>query len=355
MSDATARLFSAIDAYGMHEGYRDPGRESAALDGMRGALADGADWTAKIGPGGRDAGLSAAACASRDPLELLLAHGVPLDHRTAAETLLHRAAAFSSTDVVRMLVGRGLAPDWADPLGRTPLQCARAWKHGVRSVPVLIELLKAHGCAPGPARRGDDLLPGELGEVSPRLGGVLAAAFVERAGTSSKDLLRAVVELEDNALTAEALEVVARASHARAKPKTIPGRKRVDLVHHGDLVVRGDCDAATLVVTGDLLVEGLLTNHEGCRVAVGGDLNAGSVWSEGPLVVGGDATARTAFACAYNDHGALIRGVLRSPVLVRIDHALEAGAVEVDRTITERQSIPEALLAPLGLRKGPRQ
>jgi hypothetical protein len=79
------------------------------------------------------------------------------------------------------------------------------------------------------------------------------------------------------------------------------------------------------------------------------------VWSEGPLVVGGDATARTAFACAYNDHGALIRGVLRSPVLVRIDHALEAGAVEVERTITERQSIPDALLAPLGLRKGLRR
>lgn len=351
---ATKTLFAAINDYGMLASCRKEDKEAAAISVMRTALADGADWRALLGPGLRDAAFAAANCASREPLELLLTHGVPLDHQAGSDGyLIHRAASFSSRDVIQMLVDRGVSPDLKDQNGRTPLQHARAWKHGKDAVSLLLRLLKAHGCAPARAKRGDDLRPEAMASETPsaELASVFEAHFVERLGATYKDVLGAVIERGENTLTAEALALVSRVTAAKPKQKTLQAQRRLRLIHHGDLEIAGDVNVMTLVVTGSLRVAGRITNYEGCPIAVGGDVTATAVWSEGPFVVGGDVRATTAFAGAYADYGTTIGGTLETPTLIQLDHAIQVGRVKADATVTERARIPPALMGPLGIKK----
>ena len=329
---------------------------------MRAALAAGADWRPTIGPGNRDAAFSAAVCAGREPLEVLLALGVPLDHAHPGDgMLIHRAASFGAVDVIRMLVERGVAPDVRDACLLTPLAHARSSRHGERAVPMLIELMRAHGCTAGPAVRGDDLLRDvAFAALPPDAPAVLArtleAFFTERLGGKAVDLLELLAEQRDEAALAAGIALIARASTAKPKTKHVQGTKtgkpkRLELVHHGDLELTGVFHVATLVVTGNLRVAGTLSNHEGCIVCVGGCLQAHAVWSEGPFWVGGNAQVRDAFAGAYNDYRATIVGELATPVLIQLDHAFTIGSKTIATHVTTRDAIPHALLGVLGIQK----
>lgn len=349
-NDPTRELFAAIQNHSSHRDYLHPERDLAALERITAALAAGADWRAPLGPGGRDAAFTAATQGSRGPLARLIAHGVPLDHANGGDgMLIHRAASFSNIDAVRFLVEQGVSPDVRDGLGRTPLAHARAWRHGAATVPVLLQLLQERGCTPGPALRGDDLRPDEVARVMPTtapavLRQVVEAAFVERAGARSTEFLRVLAEQRDEAALAAGIALVRRASTAKPKAKVSAPRrpKPIDLVHHGDLELPGDAEALTLVVTGDLKVGGRLTNFEGRVVGVGGDLTADVVWTEGPLVVGGDARVRTVFGAGDNDYLARIDGALDTPLFVHLDRrAVQIGADRSAAHVTERVP-PEA-------------
>lgn len=358
-TSATQALFQAIADHSTHGEYLDAERDRAALENMRAALADGADWRALLGPGGRDAAFAAATQGNRGPLEVLLAHGVPVDHANPGDgMLIHRAAAFSNVDAVRMLVARGVAPDVRDTTGRTPLAHARGWNHGLRAVPVLIELMQAHGCTPAPARRSDDLQANAMlaairADAPAALTRLVSAFFVERLSGRSGDFLRIVAEQHDTAVLASGIELVRKVSTAKPKAKVVTGArngkpKRVDVVHHGDFELVGDTNAVTLVVTGNLTVRGLLTNFEGCVVGVGGSLDADAVWSEGPFSVGGDARARDVFGVGDNDYLASIGGALDTPLLVHLDgRAMAVGTLRAARRADSRGTVPDEAFAAL--------
>jgi len=352
---ATRDLFAAISAYSSHPDYRDTEQDAAALERMRVALADGADWTAPIGPGHRDAAQAAAICADREPLALLLSHGVPLEHHRAdyPGMLIHNAAEFGANDVIKMLVDRGIAPDVPDPITlRTPIGVARSWQHGQRAVPLLIELMRAHGCTPAPPRRGDDLrldrvqmALAEVGADLPpwtrtRLHDAVEGFFVERQGGKCRDFLKQLAEQNDNDLIGAAVAVVNRASDAKPRAKAVK-TNRGELIHHGDVEIVGDYEAVTLVVTGNLIVRGLLTNYEGRLVCVGGTLQANAVWSEGPLWVGGGLTAEVAFCCCDNDYGTVVGGALVAPTLLHLNkHSIKAGSIRTDHRFERRDDVP---------------
>ena len=358
-SQATRALFQAINNYSSHPDFPDAARDEAALRDMREALRQGADWKEPLGPGQRDAAFAAATCADRAPLALLLEHGVPLDHQPGSDgMLIHRAAEFGRVDVVRMLVERGVAVDVRDKSNRTPLSYARAWRHGARAVPVLISLMQEQGCTPGKPRRGDDLLAGTVRDAVSELGPQLppptraalersvAAFFTEYAGGKTSDFLLELAEQSDSELLAAGVRVVQRASTKEPRAKTVKS-KRLTLAHHGDLEVAGDCNAITLVVTGNLTVRGLLTNHEGCIVCVGGDLKTDAAWSEGPLWVGGNLHAETVFCGAYNDYGTTVRGALETAALVQLDHSIQAGHLRAGQHFRAREEVPQPLATTL--------
>lgn len=359
---ATQALFKAISNYSIHPDHRNVAKDAAALQSMREALAAGADWKAPQGPGLRDAAFSAATCADRAPLELLLAHGVPLLHSAGSDGLLiHRAAAFGQNDVIAMLVERGVAPDVRDPVAqRTPLSFARGLAHGERAVPFLIRLMRERGCVPAAAERGDDL---RSDAVLTAFNGLEAAGlddiahsslkttiegfFTERLGGRSQDFLQQLVELGDERILGAGLAIVTQASTAKTRAK-VAKAKRGEMIHHGDLEITGDFDATRLVVTGHLVVHGLLKNCEGCVIGVGGKLKAQAVWSEGPLWVGGDLEAGEVFGCATNDYRAQIQGALQTPTLLQFeDHVLRAGELRIEQRFESAQAVPKELAAAL--------
>src|SRR4030095_1753459 len=70
---------------------------------------------------------------------------------------------------------------------------------------------------------------------------------------------------------------------------------------------------------------------EGCVIAVGGDVSAEAIWSEGPFVAHGGVTVKKAAWAAYNDHAMRIGGPLKVPLLAVIDHAFSATRVSGKR------------------------
>ncbi|MBJ6759437.1 ankyrin repeat domain-containing protein [Myxococcaceae bacterium JPH2] len=359
-SPATQALFKAIHNYSRLAEFRNAEHEdAAAMQALREALAQGADWKALLGPGGRDAAFTAATCADGAPLAALLDHGVPLNHEAGGDgQLIHRAASFGRLGVIQMLVARGVPADVRDGGNRTPLDHARAWRHGANAVSGLIELMQAQGCKPQPARRTDDLLADPVRALLPELAAELspatrttleravAAFFTEYAGGKAKDFLLELAEHQDGAMLAAGIRIVQRASTAKVQPKTTR-TKRLTLAHIGDLEVEGDCNAVNLIVTGNLTVKGLLSNYEGALVCVGGDLKVESAWSEGPLWVGGDLRADTVFAGADNDYGATVRGTLEAPTILQFDHVIQAGTLRVERHFRERGAVPSELTGTL--------
>lgn len=359
---STQLLFAALNDYPMFREPATAAEADACLAKMASALAAGANWQEKLGPGERDAALTAATCSDERPVELLLAHGVPLDHQAGNDgTMLHRAASFGCVRVVECLLARGLAFDVKSAAGKTPLAEARAWKHGRAAVPLLMKLTAA-AKKKNPTRlaNGQPDARGDLEKAAVlralRLSKEPAAALrvLRRATTAffadsaSKTVAAYLAEIggqDDETLLPAAL---AAAAAAASRPPTELTVESVDsLVHVGDLIVTGDCEPRALFVTGNLTVAGRLANYEGRQVCVGGDLTADVVWTEGPLFVGGDASVKKGFVGSDNDYSAVVRGVLTTPVLVSDQHTIKAKKKICTRQFTDWEEVPAATQALL--------
>lgn len=321
---ATTELFQAIADYPFFGASKDPEKAHAALTRMKAALSAGATWKALIGPGQRDAAFSAATCGDERPLALLIEFGVPVDHSLPNEgTLLHRAASFGRVAIIEFLLDRGIPVDVKSASGRTPLDRARAWKHGRAAVPLLTRLTKAAArTKPAEASTGDltkkaiaeAMRTMKLAPSLKRLRVAIAATLAGRAAIESEQLLLELARQEDDDVLSAAIQLVRQASTAPPKRRTL---RQLDdeLVHHGDLTISRSVDARVLVVTGSLTVKGRLTNFEGCVIAVGGALRTGGLITEGPLVVGGDLTAKVIVA-GTNDYAMTVGGTVTAEVVL---------------------------------------
>ncbi|MGW2087822.1 hypothetical protein [Streptomyces sp. NPDC001880] len=113
--------------------------------------------------------------------------------------------------------------------------------------------------------------------------------------------------------------------------RALAGDRQADapFFHHGDLVVRGHLDiAAPFVVTGSLTVEGCLADcGPDSVVAVGGDVTAHAVHTDGEMSVGGDIAAEVVYG-HYNDH-TLQAATVRARLVIEDDHCTIA-TVEAD-------------------------
>lgn len=360
---ATQELFKAIASV-QSDDDDDPALP-AALEQMRTALQAGADWRAPLGPAGRDAAFFAALSRNAATLRLLLDDAaVPADHATAHRQLIHAAAEFGRVAVIELLVARGVAPDVRIDGGPTPVAMARSWRHGKDAIAPLLALMKAHGCTPLPAKRSDALrddvvraaLPPITATMSKHgrdmLETLVVGFFAECLGGSIKNFLAVLSESDNGEVARAGLQLVRAVAPAHAKQKTItttPGsKKRLEVLHHGDIVVEGDANARVLLATGDVHIGGLLAHHEGCMVAVGGSLDVDAIWSEGPLAVGHDLRARTVVVGSYNDYGIDVAGALHAPVLLQLDrHHIAASTMQVGVRYDSRDDVPDDIATEL--------
>jgi hypothetical protein len=337
MDAASQRLYTAVDSYPLFP-ERNPAAAAAALAAIDEALAAGADPMA-LDVNQRPIAFSAAALTGGPaPLARLLDGGLALDVTCNDGTLLHRAAEFGRVATMEMLIARGLPHDVRDPFGRTPLMAARAWKHGQDALPLLLRLAQT-AATPAVADGDDDrdLFSADVHRALARLGRrdrlfrhldrpalaqLVNAFFADGDPASTVDLLSMLAEHDSEPILAAALALarVTRATPMRLRVDNVTE----DLVILGDLDVTGDVDATRLVVTGNLRVGGRVANYHGAVIAVGGNLRAKAIWTEGPFVVRGDVRAVQAVWGNDNDYGICIGGALTAPVLVLTDHTYTA-------------------------------
>ncbi|MBK6694463.1 MAG: ankyrin repeat domain-containing protein [Myxococcales bacterium] len=361
---ATKELFQAVSDYPFYGWKDDAAKAERCLARMKEALTAGANWKALLGPGQRDAAFSAATSGDERPLALLFEAGVPWDHKLANEgTLLHRAASFGRVAIVKLLVAKGIPVDAKTQSGRTPLDEARAWKHGKDAVPLLTRLTKAAA----KQSKGKPLLAaaGDLDKkafllarkrllaaraFSPSVDRALARAasafFAATSSGTTEALLLELAGQEQDDVLAAGLRVAAAAT-TRRPVKMSHAAGDAYLVHVGDLVVDGSCDARVLVVTGDLTVKGRLTNFEGRVICVGGNVKAKAIFTEGPFVVRGDVKATACFVASYNDYAATIGGKLETKIALVDDHVTTVGKWAATTRYRSRRAVTPADLAKL--------
>lgn len=327
MNIASQRLYDAVWSF-----KADDKKATAAI---KAALAAGADPMAED-VNGRPIAFAAASARSAIPLKLLLEHGVDINVRCSDGTLLHRAAAFGRVDNIQLLLKRGIPVDVEDAHGRTPLDVARGWKHGADAVPLLTKLTKAALKESGgrKAEPGGDLFVADVKAAmkkvkDKRVGKLVDGFFVTKNPRSTAAFLEEFARQDDEALIGIGL-ALAKATKAQPAKRTV-AKLANPTIHVGDLEVTGDADAKILVVTGNLTVKGKLSNYEGCVVAVGGDVTADAIWSEGPFVVHGNVTVKKAVWASYNDYAMHVGGTLKVPLLAVIDHQLTAKRVSGKR------------------------
>ncbi|MEV8101255.1 MULTISPECIES: hypothetical protein [unclassified Streptomyces] len=98
----------------------------------------------------------------------------------------------------------------------------------------------------------------------------------------------------------------------------------VPFFHHGDLVVDGNLDvAAEFVVTGSLRVSGILADSgPDSVVAIGGDVRARAVHTDGAMSVGGDIEAEVVYG--YYHYRMLRAGTIRARLVIDDEHHTDA-------------------------------
>ncbi len=318
-------------------------RASAAVNALRSAVRDGVNVKTPD-ENGWSLAFHAAWCPDPRAIDVLFAAGVePKTARRDGYSLLHRAASFGRVAVIRRLVELGVPVAAKTTEGLTPLDCARASKHGAPALALLTRLTKAATQQDAARRAREDVSLDDVLRATRSLGSELRrrplfvgfrtkqletfarAFFVAAEGGSSEAFLRQLARQDDPALLAAGLRVVTEVTRARSTKKKV-AKVGPELVHFGDLEVSKSISVGTLIVSGNLVVRGELSNFESAIVCVGGDLTAKSIVTEGPLFVRGDVRVQTVLRGVGTDASMKVGGTLTAPQVVTDHHNIEAGA-----------------------------
>ncbi|MFE7618945.1 ankyrin repeat domain-containing protein [Streptomyces sp. NPDC057496] len=296
-------------------------------------------------------------CAAPPVLAFLLDHGAPLeavDER--GRTPLHSAVDCGRPRLVELLLERHADTGAVDRLGRTPLGVAlrlpQLSQEQRRTRAELVAALEAAG-APArveyPAVEGGPL-PIDMAaarrvaeEMRAGLSEVCRAAGVPDGSGRLTELTRPDFDSFQDLLTG--LRDGIDPDHVPLIPKlcartlgdgartdrTLTGDQEIrePFFHHGNLLVEGHLNVlAPFVVTGSLTVGGCLADcGPSSVVAVGRDVTARGVHTDGEMSVGGDIEAEVVYGY-YNDQ-TLRAGTIRARLVIEDEHETIA-AVEAD-------------------------
>jgi hypothetical protein len=128
------------------------------------------------------------------------------------------------------------------------------------------------------------------------------------------------------------IELIKKAITSEPKVKVIKNITKENSVHHGNLMVTGNLKIRSLMVTGNLTVQGHASNVEGCRLFVGGDFECETMYSEGPVIIGGNLKAKKVDTY-YNDYALEVKQTLQADTLIINDHQVIANHFDVKERI----------------------
>lgn len=271
----------------------------------------------------------------------LLDHGAPTtDTDGLGDTPLHKVVRSARPQLVELLLQRGADTAAVNHLGQTPLGIAlhldQYNDHQRRARSQIVPLLEAAGAPVHVAYPLNEGGPQPIDMDAVRR----AAAELRTEGWDDPGLQRNVDDTYDSyqhfiaALNrnwrsdsfAWVLELCRRGLGDTGTARTLVGEQelRAPFFHHGDLVVKGHLQVVCpFVVTGSVTVEGCLGDAgPDSGVAIGGDLTAQAVYTDGDMHVGGDIEADIVYGY-YNDHTLEAR-TIRGRLVIADDHDVQA-------------------------------
>ncbi|KAH7124244.1 hypothetical protein EDB81DRAFT_860991 [Dactylonectria macrodidyma] len=172
----------------------------------------------------------------------------------------------------------------------------------------------------------DDSSPKRFLEQSPAL-----QKFLEHTYDSYQNFIAALKRSGVPDYAPWMLELCRRVLGDTSSTRTMVGEQelREPFFHHGDLIVQGRLRVlCPFVITGSLTVDGFMADAgPDSSVAVGGNVNAHAVYTDGEMYVGGDIEAEVVYGY-YNDN-TLQAGTIRARLVIEDEHCTEA-RVEAD-------------------------
>lgn len=273
-------------------------------------------------------------CTAPAVYAFLLEHGAPtalVDD--SGDTPLHAAVGSMRPRLVELLLRHGVDTGVVNRLGQTPLGVAlhlseytEAQRRGRAQIIALLEAAGAPAHVHYSYVEGGPL-PIDMDAVRQVADG-LDDADLKRCLTQTYDSYQHfITERMDISVSGLDLLVdVCRRTAGASSTLTLAGDQEIHqpFFHHGDLVVQGNLRVATrFLVTGDLIVAGCLgdVGPDSC-VAVGGDLRARGVDTDGEMYVGGTLEAEVVYGY-YNDF-TLTADTVRGRLVIEDDHGIAA-------------------------------
>ena len=276
---------------------------------------------------------------SVDLVKLLLKHGAALT--MDGYTSLCRAAEFGADRVVKFLVEEQGMTVHKTSTGHSALAAARSSRYSRNVVPYLVEVLKSSPPPPSQNLKKSGLAKENLLKYLPQIDlsdagrrkaeEIISALFVEEPSVSISEFYETFIE-QDPTVVFACLELIAKAAPSAPKDKTVKKVPNSSYIHHGNLIVTADAKVNSLAVTGNLVVKGKISNYEGTSLFVLGDLECSSMYTEGPVIIGGNLTADVIEAF-YNDYGLDVKNTLKASKLIVDRHDVQARIFEVENRI----------------------
>lgn len=274
-------------------------------------------------------------------VKLLISYGVPIhDERNS---ILDRAVEFGADRVLRFLIEeKGLNPWRKSSNELSILAAARSSRYSGSVLPYLLEIMKKTKAEKLPKPKKTYELAEEnmlkwLPQLSipahsyKKLHDIVESVFVEEYSIMLSEFYE-MIEEQDPELIFACIALIRNAITSEPKDKVIKTISKQNYVHHGNLVVTGNLKIRSLMVTGNLTVKGHASNVEGCQLFVGGDFECETMYSEGPVVIGGNLKARK-IETYYNDYALEVKQSLQADVLIIDHHQVKAGHFDVKERI----------------------
>jgi hypothetical protein len=271
-------------------------------------------------------------------VELLLSYGVSLQE-TGVAAPLYRAAEFGADKVVKYLIEeKGLNPRKGE---YSVLGVARSSPYSHTVLPYLIEVMKqTKSERQPPPKKLEELTEENMlkwypqiavpATVSKKLQELVESQFLIMYSTKLQWFYE-TIESHDPALIFACIDLIKKAITTEPKDKVVKTVKS-PYAHHGNLEVNGDLKIKSLLVTGNLTIKGKASNLQGCRLFVGGDLICDTMYTEGPVIIGGNLKAGEVEAY-YNDYALEVKQTLQADKLIIDRHQVIAGNFDVKERI----------------------
>ncbi len=267
-------------------------------------------------------------------IEMLINSGVNFKGKLEENEYLRRAAEFGAIKVVKYLIEqKGLNPRMKKNYEFSVLNAASASKYSRNVLAYLIEIMKKSKNEKLPApKKSYELSEDKILEYLPKikisesnlkkLNEIIESIFLENYSITISNFYSKIEEQEPELVFA-CIDLINNVSTIEKKDKIIKKIGNQSYVHHGNLTVSGDLKINSIMVTGNLVVQGNSSNVQGCRLYVGGDFICENLYTEGPIIIGGNLIAKKVEAF-YNDYSLEVYQTLTANELIIDNHKVNA-------------------------------